>query len=157
METKKAYLSMLNNVMTAKLHAVFTSERTFLPPIVDSALSLTFLAGNKGIFEDLLNSVVRIAQDFSDNNGQKLAFSFLSRAVTIWGQPSSNEVTNGHGVTLEQVPGFERFVYEQLVPVAFKVPSAPEFNVKDGQMMVVSNSMLMHPLSTDLANDTGPR
>lgn len=83
--------------------------------------------------------MVRIAQDFSDNNGQKLAFAFLSRAVTIWGQPPlSGDSENGNGVASEQVPGFERFVYEQLVPVAFKVPSAAEFNVKDGQMMVVS-------------------
>ena len=141
METKKAYLSLLNNIMAVKLHAVFTSERVSLFDRLNSVLSLKFpLAGNKGIFEDLLNSVVRIAQDFSDNNGQKLAFAFLSRAVNIWGHPpSSDEAVNGSGAASEQVPGFERFVYEQLVPVAFKVPSASEFNVKDGQMMVVSS------------------
>ncbi|KAF8589812.1 ARM repeat-containing protein [Ramaria rubella] len=123
METKKAYLALLNNIMVVKLHSVFISER------------------NKGIFENLLNSVVQIAQDFSDNNGQKLAFGFLSRAVTVWAQTAS--VTNGaaNGVTSEEVPGFDRFVYEQLVPVAFKVPSAPEFNVKDGQMMVLCHEI----------------
>ncbi|KIJ50979.1 hypothetical protein M422DRAFT_27087 [Sphaerobolus stellatus SS14] len=125
METKKAYLSLLNNIMSTKLHVVFTSER------------------NKAVFETLLTSVVQIAQDFSDSNGQKLAFSFLSRAVTVWGQPSggADAVMNGHGVMAQAVPGFERFVYEQLVPMAFNVPSAPEFNAKDGQMMVLCHEI----------------
>ena len=107
------------------------------------SLFVTFdsrFAGNKAIFEDLLNSVVQIAQDFSDNNGQKLAFAFLSRTITIWGQlgSPSNGTINGSGAAHGPLPGFDRFVYERLVPVAFKVPSASEFNVKDGQMMVVS-------------------
>ncbi|GJJ08694.1 hypothetical protein Clacol_002913 [Clathrus columnatus] len=121
-DTKKAFLLLLNNTMTAKLHSVFTSDR------------------NKGVFESLLSSIVQISQDFSDNNGQKLAFNFLSRAVTAWAQPitHTNGIVNGG---LGQLPGFERFMYEQLVPVAFKVPSAPEFNVKDGQMMVLCHEI----------------
>lgn len=88
------------------------------------------------MFENLLSSIVQISQDFSDNNGQKLAFNFLSRAVSVWAEPvtQTNGTMNGHS---NQLPGFERFMYEQLIPAAFKVPSAPEFNVKDGQMMVV--------------------
>jgi len=121
METKKAYLSLLNNIMSTKQYAVFTSNR------------------NEGVFEPLLTSVLRIAQDFSDSSGQKLAFSFLSRAVTVWGGEPPDAVMNG--VVSQPLPGFERFLYEQLVPVAFKVPSAPEFNVKDGQMMVLCHEI----------------
>jgi len=32
METKKAYLSLLNSIMAAKLYVVFTSERKSIPP-----------------------------------------------------------------------------------------------------------------------------
>ncbi|KAI6099576.1 hypothetical protein F5141DRAFT_963807, partial [Pisolithus sp. B1] len=35
------------------------------------------------------------------------------------------------------LPGFERFVYERLVPTAFAVLSSPQFNPKDGQMLMV--------------------
>ncbi|KAF8526317.1 ARM repeat-containing protein [Hysterangium stoloniferum] len=124
LETKKEYLNLLNNIISSKQHVVLTSAR------------------NKGGFETILTMAVQIAQDFSDNNGQKLAFSLLSRTITVWGQPGppSNESLNGNG-TSTQIPGFERFLYEQLVPVAFKVPSSPQFNVKDGQMMVLCHEI----------------
>lgn len=135
-DTKKAFLLLLNNIMTVKLPSVFTSAREQCKSI-ESAIPLKLLLGNKAIFENLLSSIVQMSQDFSDNNGQKLAFNFLSRAVTVWAQPitQTNGEMNGHS---DQLPGFERFMYEQLVPAAFKVPASPEFNVKDGQMMVVS-------------------
>jgi len=82
-----------------------------------------------------------MAQDFSDNNGQKLAISFLSKAVTVWGQPPGG--TNGNEVASQPIPGFEGFIYEQLVPLAFKIPSSSDFNPKDGQMMVVSVGILI--------------
>lgn len=36
------------------------------------------------------------------------------------------------------MPGFERLIYERLVPLAFEVPSQPDFNIKDAQTLGVS-------------------
>jgi len=78
----------------------------------------------------------RFAEDVSDPANEKVAVIFFSRCVTTWGQPSPD--SNGqHGVN-QGLPGFERFIYERLIPTAFRVPSLPNFNPKDGQMMVVS-------------------
>lgn len=115
-ETKRAYLALLNNIMASKLDGIFTSER------------------NSSNFEVLLESMQRLAEDVSDPASEKTAIMFLNRSVTVWGQPSSSENgrETGHGL-----PGFERFIYERLVQTCFRVPSLPQFNLKDGQMMVV--------------------
>lgn len=77
----------------------------------------------------------RLAEDVSDPPSQKVAFTFLNRCVSAWGQlPASKD-----GQTeSSSLPGFDRFIYERLVPTSFRVLSLPEFNPKDGQMMVVS-------------------
>lgn len=73
----------------------------------------------------------RLAEDVSDPPSQKSAFTFLNRCVTTWGQQDGQTASNS-------LPGFDRFIYERLVPTAFRVLSLPDFNPKDGQMMVVS-------------------
>ncbi|KAF8227304.1 ARM repeat-containing protein [Tricholoma matsutake] len=115
-DTKKAYLALLNSIMTAKLDGIFTSDR------------------NSRGFEALIESMQRLAEDVSDPPSQKVAFTFLNRCVSAWGQlPASKD-----GQTeSSSLPGFDRFIYERLVPTSFRVLSLPEFNPKDGQMMVV--------------------
>ena len=71
----------------------------------------------------------QLIEEVSDPGSQKVAVIFLSRCVTAWGRESNED---------ECLPGFDRFIYERLVPTAFRVPSMPGFNPKDGQMMVVS-------------------
>ncbi|PPQ69074.1 hypothetical protein CVT26_003549 [Gymnopilus dilepis] len=117
-ETKKAYLALLNNIMAAKLQGVFTSERN--------------MAG----FEKLLEMMQRIAEDVLDPASEKVAVVFLSRGVSVWGQPVPAPGENGQQAS-EGLPGFERFIYERLIPTAFRVPSLPNFNLKDGQITVV--------------------
>jgi len=121
LDTKKAYLALLNSIMSSKLHGIFISER------------------NEGGFEPLLESMQSLAENVSDPVSQRAAFTFLGRCVSIWGQvgpaqagPNGNTLTQSRGV-----PGFERFVYERLIPAAFRVLSSPQFNLKDGQMLVV--------------------
>ncbi|KAF8071976.1 armadillo-type protein [Lyophyllum atratum] len=115
-DTKKAYLALLNNIMSSKLHDIFTSER------------------NSPGFESLIDSMRRQAEDVSDPPSQKVALNFLNKGISVWGQPSTDNAQNGSQGSL---PGFDRFIYERLVPTAFHVPSSPGFNIKDGQMMVV--------------------
>lgn len=81
-----------------------------------------------------------LAENLSDPSGQRAAFTFLGRGVTIWGAvagelgaPNGNDSQPSGGL-----PGFERFIYERLVPAAFRVLSSPEFNLKDGQTVQVS-------------------
>lgn len=82
----------------------------------------------------------RVAEDVTDPSNQKVAIAFFTRCVTIWGQPgpASDGSTNGQQGTNQSLPGFDRFIYERLIPTAFRVPSFPNFNPKDGQMILVS-------------------
>lgn len=81
--------------------------------------------------------MLQLAGDASDTQSQRGAFGFLSKSVSVWGQPLS-DAANGEVVPSPQgVPGFERFIYEGVVPTAFAVLSLPELNVKDGQVIVV--------------------
>ncbi|KAF8910650.1 ARM repeat-containing protein [Gymnopilus junonius] len=119
-ETKKAYLALLNNIMAAKLPGVFTSERN--------------LSG----FEGLIEMMQRIAEDVLDPASEKAALIFFNRGVSVWGQPvASAPGENGQATSSGGLPGFERFIYERLIPTAFRVPSLPNFNLKDGQITVV--------------------
>jgi exportin-T len=79
--------------------------------------------------------VMLLSQDVNDPQSEKFAFQFLARCISIWARPT--DAANGLDAS-ESIPGFERFVYEHLIPLAFKVPSMPEFNIKDGQMVTVS-------------------
>ncbi|KAF5382216.1 hypothetical protein D9615_004331 [Tricholomella constricta] len=115
-DTKKAYFTLLNNIMSNKLHDIFTSER------------------NSHGFESLIDSIRCQAEDVSDPPSQKVALTFLNKGVCVWGQPSRDDAQSE---AARGLPGFERFIYERLVPTAFRVPSSKDFNIKDGQMMVV--------------------
>lgn len=82
--------------------------------------------------------MLQLAGDGSDTQSQRAAFTFLSKSVSVWGQLPS-DATNGELVPGPQgVPGFEHFVYENVVPTAFAVLSLPNLNIKDGQVIVVS-------------------
>ncbi|KAF7971065.1 hypothetical protein HWV62_22119 [Athelia sp. TMB] len=124
-ETKKAYLALLNNIMASKLQGIFISQR------------------NNGGFEPLLQSMQSLSQNTTDPNSQKAAFIFLSRCVSVWAQPAADQsMPNGSATTQSPgLPGFERFVYERLVPAAFGVLSAPGFNLKDPQILAVATEI----------------
>ena len=83
-----------------------------------------------------MESMQRLAEDVSDPPSQRVAFTFLNRCIMTWGRPSALEA--GQPESQASLPGFDRFIYERLVPTAFRVPSLPEFNPKDGQMMMVN-------------------
>ncbi|KAH9972786.1 ARM repeat-containing protein [Lactifluus volemus] len=105
-----------NNIVSSKLADVFLSNR------------------NKENFEPLLQSMLQLSGDVSDSQSQRAALAFLSKSVNIWGQPLPPAA---NGEIVPGVPGFERFVYENVVPTAFAVLSLPELNIKDGQVLVV--------------------
>jgi exportin-T len=133
-DTKKAYLTLLNSIMTAKLDGIFTSDSESLVTCCHFHTQVIYL-GNSRNFEAMIESMQRLAEDISDPPSQKLAFTFLNRCILAWGQPP---VSKDGQAGSSSLPGFDRFIYERLVPTAFRVLSLPEFNPKDGQMMVVS-------------------
>ncbi|KZV62903.1 KapM protein [Peniophora sp. CONT] len=120
-ETKRAYLTFLTNVMSSKLQGVYLSDR------------------NKSRFEQVLQSILELGGDLSDPTSQKLAFTFLNKSVTQWATLPEAAAANGDASqpASTSVPGYERFVYDNVVPLAFRVLSAPELNVKDGQVLVL--------------------
>ncbi|KAJ7475824.1 armadillo-type protein [Mycena latifolia] len=109
-ETKKAYLGLLNNVLASKLQGIFISPR------------------NRGGFDSLMETMLRIAGDISDPPSEKAALVFLTRSIAIWGQPVASE-PNGNEQNC--LPGFEQYLYDHIVTTVFRIPSLPEFNLKD--------------------------
>ena len=72
-------------------------------------------------------------QDNTDPSSQKMALTFFSRCISVWGQRSQSAVSlngnsNGDAVNVSNasnsLPGFDGFVYERLIPLAFNIPFA---------------------------------
>lgn len=106
----------------------------------------------------MLESMQNLAQNSADPSSQRAAFTFLSRCISVWGTNGAPPAApNGNGEVHEPqgLPGFERFVYESLIPSAFTVLSSPEFNIKDGQTLGVSSCHLLisHLLTCELIGD----
>lgn len=88
----------------------------------------------------LLERILQVSEDITDPNCQRMAFQFLGRSVLAWGRLPEPAQTNGNDPVAGQdtaLPGFEHFIYERILPLAFRVPASPGFNVKDGQVLVV--------------------
>ena len=88
--------------------------------------------------------MLQLAGDVSDPPSQKAAFTFLSKSVGVWGQPLPDGTAGEIEPGSQGVPGFERFVYENVVPTAFAVLSLPELNIKDGQVLVVRKFLFIY-------------
>lgn len=104
---------------------------------------------NRPQLEDILNNVIGFASTSSDPICQRLAFGILAKAITAWAtNPGAVAVpvaaNNGPGgvpplvPTTQVIPGFEGFIYDRLIPLAFEIPTNPTFKIKDGQAQLVS-------------------
>lgn len=112
-------------------------------------------SGNKNSLETLLASMQRLAEDVTEPGIQRIAYQFLGRCVTAWAQLPTTVNGNAQPHT-QGLPGFERFVYERLIPASFGVLSSPQFNIKDGQMLVVRGQRrLVDPICELTAHWTG--
>ncbi|KAF8604237.1 KapM protein [Ceratobasidium sp. AG-I] len=125
-DIKKAYLDFLTHIMTDQMHAVFVSER------------------NKDQLPGLVQSIATVAEDMSDPASAKLALSFLGRSTVAFAQapdaPGAQPKPNTPAVPVQVdvVPGYQSFIYERLVPLAFDIPASPSFNIKDGQVLTAT-------------------
>ncbi|KAG9091743.1 pre-tRNA nuclear export protein [Ceratobasidium sp. UAMH 11750] len=122
-DTKKAYLDFASHIMTDQMHGVFVSER------------------NKEQLPNFVQSIATLAEDVSDPGSVKLALSFLAKSATAFAQapnaPGAQPKPNAPAVAiqLDLVPGYQSFMYERLVPLAFSIPANSAFNIKDGQTL----------------------
>lgn len=153
--TKKAYLTFLSSVMTNALSGVFISEGMLISVVGHIFWRMTIksaIVGNKTRLEAILGYVLQVAEDLSDPASQRLAFAFLTKCADVWAREAKldNLPVNGHAPPPEtrdrvaRLPGFEQFIYDRIVPAAFRVPSSPNFNIKDGQMLVVCHSLTIN-------------
>lgn len=155
---KSAYLQFFTALMNANLDGVFISER------------------NKPEFENVISTLLGLANDSSDQASQRLAFGFFSKSVIAWGSsveaanaPSvfadsalsaqSKAVNNGTAVATNQhaitrssraaqaFAGYESFIYQTLVPLCFEVPANPKFILKSSQQVSNNPYWRVHPSS----------
>lgn len=104
-----------------------------------------YYPGNKPLVEPVCQLVLSIATDFSDPPSQKSAWTLLARFTTHFGKtPAQFEITAAERAAAElppeefnPIPGYEGFIYDRLIPLAFELPNQPDFNVKDGQSLQV--------------------
>lgn len=80
---------------------------------------------NVGYLNTILQTLMHFAKDNNDPTVQKMAFGVFMKMVTSWGSGAN-------------IAGFSQFVYNELVPATFTVPTHASFNVADGQSLLVS-------------------
>ncbi|KAI9323871.1 armadillo-type protein [Dichotomocladium elegans] len=79
---------------------------------------------NIGYLDTIMQTILHFAKDNNDPTTQKMAFGVFLKMVTSWAA--------GRGV-----PGFEHFMYKEVVPATFTVPMQVSFNLTDGQSLLV--------------------
>lgn len=153
-QLKGSYLTFFTSLMNSNLDGVFISDR------------------NKPEFENVLSTLLNMARECSDPQSQRLAFSFFAKSVIAWGTspdaaaaPSvfadsarsaqSKAVANGlasatnqHAIekgerAAQALPGYEQFIYGQLVPLCFEIPADSKFNIKTGLSVLFEIAMLL--------------
>ncbi|KAI9474086.1 MAG: armadillo-type protein [Benjaminiella poitrasii] len=114
LDLRKAYLNFILSLFNASLEKVFVGER------------------NVGHLSTILQSLLHFAKDNSDPTTQKMSFGVFLKMVNAWATDAANNTS---------VPGFDQFVYNELLPITFSVPMSAAFNLADGQSLLVFGEM----------------
>ena len=91
---------------------------------------------NQQYFEQVIESIEHFTKDVSDLTTAKMAFQLLSRMCIIWGGAEivPNQVlTDVPQAQQQELPGFKQFMTTRFSPLAWAMPSNPNFNPKDAQ------------------------
>lgn len=118
LDLRKSYLNFVLSIFNANLEKVFVSER------------------NLESLETILQTFLHFAKDNSDPTTQKMSFGVFLKTVNSW---ASNTAAQG-----PTIAGFDRFVYNELLPITFSVPMSAAFNLADGQSILVCLTKVMH-------------
>ncbi|TIB02398.1 hypothetical protein E3P94_01132 [Wallemia ichthyophaga] len=126
-EMEKSYLNFIGTILSAGLQGVFISDE------------------NRGRFVQILESVCQFARDCAPPT-QRIAFNNVAKIIFCYGtieqvQNDLKVLPAQNVVQISPAPmplsGFEEFIYQQFIKLAFEVPAKPTFNLKDGQSNVV--------------------
>ncbi|KAK3826715.1 MAG: armadillo-type protein [Linnemannia gamsii] len=137
------------------------SYLTFLMGLFSSELESVLITNMNGQHLGLiLQSVLHYAQDLSDIPVSRMAFGILLKAVNSWGSQgessgaaaaaahangksglsngSSGSGNGGDGTEDKlEAPGFYQFMYEHILRITFEVPMKANFDLQDGQSVLV--------------------
>ncbi|ORE03930.1 Xpo1-domain-containing protein [Rhizopus microsporus var. microsporus] len=95
----------------------------FITNLFNANLERVFISErNLEHLNTILQTVLHFAKDNSDPTTQKMSFGVFLKMVNSW--------ANNH-------PGFDIFVYNELIPITFSVPMSAAFNLSDGQSILV--------------------
>jgi len=140
-ELQKAYLNLINSMVGHSVIGVLRSEK------------------NLPLFNSVLESIIFCARQ-DNQQVRKLAFTLLSRLVVVYtggpengttpttsggkgGVSDSGNAANGTAAKAVAttgslgIPGFEQYVYERLVSLAFEVPGQASFLLEEAMCQVV--------------------
>lgn len=100
------------------------------------------------LIEPLCQLVLSVAGDPSDSPAQRIAWTLLARFTTHFGKTkeqfdaaaAERAGSDLPAETFHSIPGYEQFVYEAVIPLAFEVPNHPRYNIKDGQAFQARNT-----------------
>ncbi|CAO3627556.1 unnamed protein product [Cunninghamella blakesleeana] len=109
-DLRKSYLNFIVSLFNSELESILISER------------------NVEHLNTILQTILHFSKDNSDAITQKLSFGVFLKFVNTFASTPQNPTS---------APGFDQFVYNELIPVTFSVPMNNAFNVSDGQSMLV--------------------
>lgn len=125
-ELKFEFLNFVLNILNQDLASVLVS------------------AANQPTFDTIINAVSHYSSDADDLSTARLALSVCTRMTAAWGgpdvimpSPAGQQVPqqpNGAvSATQPVIPGFDTFAVSRFSPLAWAIPSSPDFKAKDPQ------------------------
>ncbi|GAA5912917.1 Ran GTPase-binding protein LOS1 [Sporobolomyces salmoneus] len=118
---KRAYFNFIITICSANLQQVFYSEK------------------NQPHLQSILQSITHYISTNSLAPDQRYGFGVLVKLVSIWVDPNPLPPPNPKTgpVVPSPVPGFERFIYENVIGICFEIPLKREFDYADAQSYTV--------------------
>ncbi|GAA5937886.1 Ran GTPase-binding protein LOS1 [Sporobolomyces koalae] len=116
---KRAYFNFIIVICGANLQEVFYSEK------------------NQPHLQSVLQSIAHYISTNSLAQDQRYGFGVLVKLVQLWVDPLPLPVNPKVPIVPSPVPGFERFIYENVVGMCFEIPLRPEFDFSDAQSFQV--------------------
>lgn len=84
-------------------------------------------SGNRGHLESILQTIIQqVAADDALPPDIRLGVGVLHRLVSTWLKPCQSTETSS-------VPGFERFIYDHVIPLCFSIPAKSKFDWADAE------------------------
>ena len=105
----------------------------------DSWAYRCFVTENKPHLEDILQSIPHYIANDSLAPDQRFGFILLNKLLAIWVDPFRAPTAPPLAIPLplSPVPGFEQFLYSNVVKLCFEVPLKADFDYGDAQSFQV--------------------